>query len=91
MISPSPILYAINGNALCGCLIEKCNVRDRCGLTRWFSCKAHGREQRTLQRPDYLSMPVYNGRFSTKRLQRFAPQVGETHGAMSVYFGKVGR
>ena len=62
MISPSPILYAINGNALlCGRLIEKCNVRGLKPRVRSGSTSERG--------TNATDMPVYNGRFSTKRLQ----------------------
>ncbi len=67
MISPSPILYAINGNAPRGRLNGYGDVETRTKAQLQHRCAMVGAE---------VFYP-----YPSKRLQRFAPQVGETYGA----------
>ena len=75
MISPSTILYAINGNAPC-----KRGVKVLRSAMRLDSSTVRAGRQYAW----FDSIAAYSrGRPapSLKRLQRFAPQVGETYGA----------
>ena len=82
MISPSPMFYDINGNALlCGRLDGYDGADGSAGVKRL------GVTSQPMKPPSLVGFE--SGSCPSKRLQRFAPQVGETYGAMSDLLGRV--